>query len=423
VRAREVSVRELVELSLARLERLDPVLTCVVTLLPERALARADALDRALAEDPGAWSGPLFGIPFGAKDLFAARGGPTSWGSPLCREQVFDFDATAIERLEAAGAVLVAKLSLGELAWGDEWFGGTTKNPWKPEQGSSGSSAGSASAVAAGCVPFALGTETLGSIVSPAQRCGASGLRPSFGRVSRHGAMTLSWSMDKVGVLARSAVDCGIVLAALAGPDGRDPSVVERPLGRTAAAPLAGRRIGRSEAAFAAAGEAERAVLAELERLGAELVPFEAPELPLEALLVTLEVEAAAAFDELVRTGREEELVRQGEQAWPNVMRRAQLVPAVDYLRAQRLRTEACLALGRALEGLDLVVHPPYAEGLLGATNLTGQPSLTVPCGFRDDGTPIGISFTANLYDETRLVALVAAWQEASGHHRRHPDL
>jgi Asp-tRNA(Asn)/Glu-tRNA(Gln) amidotransferase A subunit family amidase len=421
VRARAVSSVELAELALTRLEALDPRLLCVVTPMRERALARAAELDRELAD--GRWRGPLHGIPYGAKDLFAVRGAPTTWGSALFREQRFDEDATAIARLEEAGAVLVAKLSLGELAWGDVWFGGTTKNPWNLEQGSSGSSAGSASAVVAGCVPFALGSETLGSVVSPSARCGATGLRPTFGRVSRHGAMTLSWSMDKVGVLARSVRDAALVLEVIHGPDGRDPTVHAFPFRAGEAADPRGWRVGFDQAAFADAGDAERAVLDDLRALGVELVPLTLPEAPLAALLTTLSVEAATAFDELTRSGDDERMVRQVEQAWPNALRTARTVPAVEYLRASRERTLLMHAVAQAFDGLDAVVHPSFAGGFLQTTNLTGQPCVAAPLGLREDGTPGSITFTGRLYGEERLCALVQAWQARTGHHLLHPDL
>jgi Asp-tRNA(Asn)/Glu-tRNA(Gln) amidotransferase A subunit family amidase len=421
VRSRKVSCAELCETFLARLKHVDERLLCVVTFTEERARAQAAALDRELAD--GHWRGPLHGIPWGAKDLLAVSGTPTTWGSRVYEDQRFDEDATVVRRLDATGAVLIAKLSLGELAWGDVWFRGTTRNPWNPEQGSSGSSAGSAAAVAAGGVAFSLGSETLGSIVSPSARCGASSLRPTFGRVSRHGAMTLSWSMDKLGVLARSAQDAALVFAAIQGPDGKDPSVQDRPFAPSAPVPVAGWRVGVPKGAFDEASDAERRVLGDLEGLGVELVDVEVPDYPLDALLTILSVEAATAFDGLVRDGRDDRLVRQVEQAWPNVFRTAELVPAVEYLSANRVRADLMRDFDAALGDVDVLVHPSFAAGLLQITNLTGHPAVVVPCGFRDDKTPISITFTGRLFGEERLLALVAAWQAVTDHHLRHPDL
>jgi Asp-tRNA(Asn)/Glu-tRNA(Gln) amidotransferase A subunit family amidase len=422
VRSRKVSCVELCETYLARLKEVDASLLCIVTLLPERARAQAEALDRELAE--GTWRGPLHGIPWGAKDLLAVAGAPTTWGSTIYAEQTFDEDATVVRRLDAAGAVLIAKLSLGELAWGDVWFRGMTRNPWNRDKGSSGSSAGSAAAVAAGGVAFSIGSETLGSIVSPSTRCGNSSLRPTFGRVSRHGSMALSWSMDKLGVLARSAQDAALVFDVIQGPDGLDGTVHDMPFEPSGPVDVSGWRVGYTKGAFERAGENEQAVLKTLDALGVELVEFEAPRaVPVAGLLTILSVEAAAAFDHLTRSGRDDEMVRQEERAWPNVFRAAQFIPAVEYVRANRLRTELMHAMNAQLEGLDAVVHPPFADGILSISNLTGHPCFVAPCGFESNGMPESISFTGLLFGETKLLALVEAWQVATEHHTRHPDL
>lgn len=420
VRSRQVSCVELAELALDRLEALDPKLHCVITLTAERALEQAAALDREL--DEGHWRGLLHGIPYGAKDLLAVRGFRTTWGAKPFESQVIDEDASVVEKLDAAGAVLVAKLSLGALAMGDVWFGGTTRNPWNLEQGSSGSSAGSAAAVAAGCVPFAIGSETLGSIVSPSARCGNSSLRPTFGRVGRGGAMALSWSMDKLGPLCRSVLDAAIVFDAIRGPDGRDPDAVDRPFTVPVGFDVAGVRVGYTPALFEGQERLER-VLAELEALGLELVPFEEPELPVWEQMVILSCEAACAFDELTRSNRDDELVRQGADAWPNLFRVARLVPAVEYLRAWRVRTLLMRDFDRRMAQVDVVVHPARGGRLLGVANLTGHPTVVLPGGFRENGTPWAISFTGQLYDEARLLAVADAWQRRTGHHLRHPDL
>ena len=417
VRSRRVSCRELAELSLARLRRLDETLKCVVTLTEERALRQADALDREIAE--GRWRGPLHGIPYGAKDLFAVKGYPTTWGAKPYAAQTIDADAAVVERLDAAGAVLVAKLSLGALAMGDVWFGGRTNNPWNVEQGSSGSSAGSAAAVAAGGVAFALGTETLGSIVSPSERCGCTSLRPTFGRVSRHGAMSLSWSMDKVGPLCRSAADAALVFRAIHGADPRDPASVDAPFA-VAAPDVKGWRVGYLEGPGERVPE-YRKVLEELKALGVVLVPADLPRYPVAAMRFLLMAEAAAAFDELTRDGLDDRLTRQDPAAWPNQLRTARLIPAVEYIQAQRMRTRLMEDFGKAWDGFDFLVHPSFLGDLLLTTNLTGHPTAVAPAGFRDDGTPYGMSFTGRLLWDDRLLALVAAWQRTTDHHRRRP--
>lgn len=422
VRSRKVSCVELAELALARLVEADETLHCVISLCEERAMERAEALDREL--DEGHWRGLLHGIPYGAKDLFAAKGTRTTWGAKPFEDQVIGRDAAVIRKLEDAGAVLVAKLSLGALAMGDVWFGGTTRNPWQPSQGSSGSSAGSAAAVAAGCVPFALGTETLGSIVSPSARCGNSSLRPTFGRVSRDGAMALSWSMDKIGPLCRSLQDAAIVFDAIRGADGLDPSARDAPFHVSGPVDVTGWRVGYEPELFERAqrrAPGVAAVLDELKAMGCELVPIELPDLPTGDLMVILEAEAATAFDELTRSGRDDELTRQSDDAWPNSFRKAQLVPAVEYLRANRVRTELCRAMDRAMAGIELYVHPSFGGASLAVTNLTGHPTAIAPCGFREDGTPYSICFTGQLYGETRLLALAEAWQARTEFHRKHP--
>ncbi len=420
VRRREVSCVELTSMYLTRLRRLDQSLYCVVSVTEERALSRARELDLEL--ERGHWRGPLHGIPYGAKDLLAARGAPTTWGAEPFRWQKFDFDATVIERLDEAGAVLIAKLSLGSLAMGDEWFRARTRNPWNTAQGSSGSSAGSAAAVVAGGVAFAIGSETLGSIVSPSDLCGASSIRPTFGRVPRHGAMTLSWTMDKLGPMARSVQDAAIVLAAIHGADGRDADAVTRPFAVPIGVDVRGLRVGVPRAELE--GEGARAlapVLADLRELGCELVPIDPPEFPVWDLMVILTVEAAAAFDAFTRGSDDDLLVRQGADAWPNLLRVARLIPAVEYLQASRARTRLMRQMDGVFAGVDALVHASRSGPLLGITNLTGHPTVVLPAAPREDGTPTSVSFTGQLYDEARLVALASAWQERGGHHLRRP--
>jgi Asp-tRNA(Asn)/Glu-tRNA(Gln) amidotransferase A subunit family amidase len=421
VRARKVSCRALTEMYLARLERVDEELHCVVSFTRERALAQADVLDEELAH--GKWRGPLHGIPWGAKDLLAVRGTPTTWGAKPFEDQVIDVDATVVQRLDAAGAILIAKLSLGSLAMGDVWFRGKTRNPWNPERGSSGSSAGSASATAAGAVVFAIGSETLGSIVSPSVVCGTSSLRPTFGRVSRYGAMALSWSMDKLGPLCRSAEDCWLVMRAIQGPDGLDPSVQSVPWtdAPLESFDLAGLRVGIPRGAFDEERTGEK-TLEEFEALGVTLVDVDLPEFTASDLLIVLSAEAATAFDELTRDGRDELLTEQGAESWPNTFRAARLIPAVEYLRAQRMRTQLMLAMERCMRDVDVLIHPPFAGDVLGITNLTGHPTFVAPCRFDDRSMPRSICLTGQLFDEERLLALAARWQASTDHHRRHPD-
>ena len=422
VRTGQVSSVELTEMYLARLRRHGPTLQCVVTLTEERALEQAERADEELAR--GVYRGPLHGIPWGAKDLLAVRGYPTTWGARPFREQEVDDDATVVRRLDEAGAVLVAKLTLGALAMGDVWFGGTTKNPWKLDEGSSGSSAGSAAATVAGLVGFSIGSETLGSIVSPSNRCGATGLRPTFGRVSRAGAMALSWSMDKLGPICRSVEDCALVLDAIHGSDGRDPTARSVPFGWDAGTPLSELRVGYYRSAFESddASSFDRRALEAVRALGVELVPVELPDrYPTGALRVILSAEAAAAFDDLTRSGRDEELVRQDEGAWPNAFRTARFIPAVEYIQANRVRTMLMGAVDAALEGVDAFVTPSYGGDVLLTTNLTGHPAVVVPSGFENDGTPESVSFIGALWRDAAALRLAKAYQDATGHHTQRP--
>jgi Asp-tRNA(Asn)/Glu-tRNA(Gln) amidotransferase A subunit family amidase len=420
---RKVTSEALTRLFLARLKRFDPQLLAVVSLTEERALAEARAADAELAA--GKWRGPLHGVPYGAKDLLAARGAPTTWGSPIFKSQTFDKDAAAIRKLTEAGAVLLAKLSLGELAWGDVWYGGQTKNPWNPARGSSGSSAGPASAVAAGLIPFALGSETLGSIVSPATECGVTGLRPSFGRVARSGAMALAWSMDKLGPLCRSAEDCALVLDAIRGSDQGDAAAVDAPLRYAPRSDLRGVRLGVLQAAFDRdhdGKENDLAALEPLRKLGATLVPFELPALPIAQLTIMLTAEASAAFDELTRSGKDAQMVRQIENAWPNVFRRGRLIPAVEYIQASRVRALLIEEMAKRMAGLDALVAPSKGE-LLVLTNLTGHPAVVVPDGFTKDGVPTSLTFVGQLLREGEVLSIAQAWQDATRFHLKRPPL
>ena len=437
IRTKRVSAEQLTRMYLARLERYDPQLQCVVSLTTERALRQARELDAELAR--GRYRGPLHGIPWGAKDLLAAKGYKTTWGAGPYREQVIDQDAEVVRRLDDAGAVLVAKLTLGELAQGDRWFGGTTKNPWKLDQGSSGSSAGPASATAAGLVAFSIGSETLGSISSPSTRCGVTGLRPTFGRVPRTGAMALSWTMDKLGPMCRSAEDCALVFDAIRGPDGRDKSCIDAPFAWDATLSPSQLRIGFVKSAFdlpvTDPENAERRIhptkpydddsLEALRRAGARLIQVELPDLPYDAMRIILTAEAAAAFDELTRSNRDQELVQQGRFDWPNTFRTARFIPAVDYINANRVRSNAMEAWDKVFRDVDVIVTPTSAAGLsqLVATNLTGHPAVILPHGFREDGTPVSLTFLGRLFGERELLAVAHGYQQVTDWHLRHPSL
>ena len=424
IRTRKLTSTELTRLSLERLKKYDPQLRCVITLTEELALKQAARADSEMAR--GKYRGPLHGIPYGAKDLLAAKGYKTTWGAVPYKDQVLDYDATVIRKLEEAGAVLVAKLSLGELAWGDVWYADTTRNPWNLEQGSSGSSAGSASAVAAGLVPFAIGSETWGSIVSPSTRCGAVGLRPTYGRVSRTGAMALSWSMDKLGPICRTAEDCALVFDAIRGPDGIDQTVFDPAFNYKVEIDPKNLRIGylkkdlEQDSAFQ---KQNSAVLEKLKEMGFDLIEIELPDLPVEAMQIILSVEAAAAFDELTRSSRDDLMVRQIRDAWPNVLRASRFIPAVEYIRANRLRTILIDKMSKVLTDIDIYVSPSFEGDNLLLTNLTGHPCVVLPDGFDGEGNPTSITFIGRLYGEGTLLSFAEKYQEATDFHRQHPPL
>jgi Asp-tRNA(Asn)/Glu-tRNA(Gln) amidotransferase A subunit family amidase len=437
IRRRIITPSELTRMYLARLKKYDPQLLAVITLTEDRALAQAKVLDAELAR--GKYRGPLHGIPWGAKDLLAVKGYKTTWGAGPYKNQVIDDDATVVQRLDAAGAILVAKLTLGELAQGDIWFGGTTKNPWKLDQGSSGSSAGPAAATSAGLVGFTIGSETLGSISSPSTRVGVTGLRPTFGRVPRTGAMALSWTMDKLGPICRSAEDCALVLDAIYGPDGLDPTVTSEPFHWDANLNIRKLRIGYFKTAFDLpvtdpkdekrtlhfTKPFDDAALATLRKLGLNLIPVEVPDVPYDPMRIILTAEAAAAFDELTRTDRDKELVQQGKFDWANTFRTARFIPAVDYINANRVRSLAVAKWDELFKTVDVIVSPTSAANLaqLVATNLTGQPAVILPHGFRADGTPVSLTFLAGLYKEAELIAVASAYQRATDFHLKHPTM
>ncbi len=428
IETRRLSSIQLTTMYLERLKRYGPKLECVVTLTEELAFEQARRADEEIAG--GNYRGPLHGIPWGAKDLLAVPDYRTTWGAEPYKEQVIAETATVARRLEEAGAVLVAKLTLGALAMGDVWYGGQTRNPWDYEQGSSGSSAGPSAATAAGLVGFGIGTETLGSIVSPCTRCGTTGLRPTFGRVSRYGAMALSWSMDKIGPICRSVEDCALVFEAIYGPDGKDLAVADLPFDWDAELDVRGLRVGYLKSAFEAEREREpewkafdEAVLETLRYLGLDLTSIELPDLPVNAMRTVLSVEAAAAFDELTRSGRDDLMKRQDPGAWPNSFRQSRMVPAVEYIQANRARTLLLEAMAEVMSEVDVYVTPSYGGSNLTLTNLTGHPCVVLPNGFREDGTPTSISFIGKLYGESETLAVARAYQEATDFHLRHPVL
>ncbi|MFC1502402.1 amidase [bacterium] len=424
IKTQQITSTELTKMYLARLKKYGPVLECVITLTEGVALHQARQADKEIAA--GNYRGPLHGIPWGAKDLLATTGNRTTWGAMPYKDQVIDEDATVVKRLREAGAVLVAKLSMGALAWGDVWFGGRTRNPWNIEQGSSGSSAGSAAAVSAGLVAFAIGTETWGSIISPSTRCRVTGLRPTFGRVSRYGAMALSWSMDKIGPICRSVEDCAVVFNAIKGTDGKDLTVVDRPFQWDPYLPLRKIRIGHLKNIFdrdSTNVEKNQTLLNILRQRGADLIPVELPDFPVYPISFILNAEAAAAFDELTRSNRDDLLVRQVRQAWPNVFRQARFIPAVEYIQANRIRTMLMQAMAEKMKGIDVFVAPSYGGSTLLLTNLTGHPAVVVPVGENKEGRSMSISFIGNLFEEGKTLAVARAFQEATDFHLMYPDL
>ena len=449
IRTRKVSSVELTKMYLSRLKKYGPKLLCVVTLTEDLAMKQAQAADDDLKR--GKYRGPLHGIPWGAKDLFATKGIKTTWGAEPYRDQVIDYDATVVERLRNAGAVLVAKLSMGALAQGPKWFGGVTRNPWVPDedrQGSSGSSAGPASATSAGLVGFSIGTETLGSIVSPSSRCGVTGLRPTYGRASRYGAMGLSWTMDKIGPICRGVEDCAAALDAIYGPDGRDMTVGDAPFNWSADMPLSSLRVGYLKAEFETtpqpnANEQQRRLtdqrnamykdaLAALEKAGVKMTPIELPKFPTGNIRFLLSAEAATAFDDITRDGRVNQLSGQDPGDWPNTFRTSRFIPAVEYLRAQRARVLLMREMDKLMSQWDVFVSPAPGSASLTITNLTGHPAVCLPCGFLDipgpnngplQHLPQAIMFTGGLYDEASPLRIALAFEKATPWHTMHPKV
>ncbi len=424
IRERRITSEKLTKMYIKRLKEYSDTLKCLITLTEDLALKQARQADREIRQ--GNYRGPLHGIPYGLKDLVSVEGYKTTWGAAAYKNQELEGNATVYKKLKEAGGVLVAKLSMGALAMGDVWYGGTTKNPWDLEQGSSGSSAGSASATVAGLVGFSIGTETYGSIVSPSTRCGASGLRPTFGRVSRAGAMALSWTMDKIGPICRTIQGSAMVFDAIRGPDQVDLTVRDLPFSYNAQKDVSQLKVGYLKELFNKdyhSRHNDSVALEKIRNLGVDLEPVAMPDsIPVSPQLIILEAEAATAFDKLTRSGRDSLLVAQHKNAWPNIFRKSRFVPAVEYIKANRLRKILSDQVNRLFQDYDVIVAPSFGGNQLLATNLTGHPCAVVPNGFDEEGHPTSISFLGNLYEEGKILELATAYQKATGHEEQNPE-
>ncbi|MBT5782630.1 MAG: amidase [Candidatus Marinimicrobia bacterium] len=421
IRTRQITSEELTRMYIERLKEYGPQLECVITVTEELGIKQARKADEEIKN--GRYLGPLHGIPYGAKDLLAVSGYKTTWGANTHKDQIINETATVIKKLENSGAVLIAKLTLGALAWGDIWYGGKTRNPWDIEKGSSGSSAGPGSATAAGLVAFSIGSETWGSIISPSSVNGVTGLRPSFGTISKSGAMALSWSMDKLGPMCRSVDDCALVYNAIKGPDKIDHSVVDVPFQVPNKKELTSLRVGYIKSAFENEKTTlnDKNVLLKLKELGFDLIPIELPEFPTNSLSFLLNVEAAAAFDELTRNNTDALLTRQIKWAWPNIFRQARHVPAVEYIQANRARVLLNQKMADLFLNIDVYVAPSFWKDNLLRTNLTGHPCVVLPNGFNEEGLPTSISFIGNLYKDGQVIAVSQAYQRKTDWHKKYP--
>jgi Asp-tRNA(Asn)/Glu-tRNA(Gln) amidotransferase A subunit family amidase len=421
VESRQIKPSELTRLYLARLKKYDPQLHCVVTLTEELALSQAKQADEEIAA--GTYRGPLHGIPFGLKDLLAVRGTKTTWGMSPFKDRVIDADATVYSRLTKAGAILVAKLSTGALAVTAQWFGGLTRNPWNTEQDASGSSAGPGSATAAGLVGFSIGTDTGGSIIGPSTRNGVTGLRPTFGRVSRYGAMTLAWTQDTVGPMCRSSEDCALVLDAISGPDGKDNTLLDVPFNWDATADVKTLRVGYLRSAFegGASDDTRRNnedALRVIRSLGVTVVPFDLPDVPIEAIDFIRYAETAAAFDDVTRAGILTQVEQGPEQSRrPDEIRSAYFIPAVEFIQANRFRMRVMQQVDQALGDLDLFIGSNQA-----LTNRTGHPVISVPNGF-SEGSPTALHLTGKIFGEQEILLLAHAFQAKTNFHLQHPRI
>lgn len=421
IKSKQISSVELTKFYIERIKKYNNQLFCIITITEDLALQQAKLADDEIAA--GKYRGMLHGIPFGAKDLLSTVNYPTTWGATPYKNQIINENATVIQKLNEAGAILIAKTSMGALAWGDVWFGGTTKNPWDISTGSSGSSAGSASSVSAGLMPFAIGTETLGSIVSPSTVCGTTGLRPTFGRVSRHGAMALSWTMDKIGPIARTAEDCALVFYHIYGSDGKDLSVQDYPFNYKADLDIKKLRIGYLKSNFERNypfKQQDSIVLELLKKEGINLIPIELPELPY--LSPILSAESAAAFDELTRSNKDDLLERQIKNAWPNKFRESRFIPAVEYIQANRKRKILMDEMKeKVFSKIDVYLNPSWGGTSLTITNYTGHPCMVIPNGFIK-GKPTSITITGNLYQESQVISLAHFIQTKTAFHKQHPS-
>ena len=425
IQSGQVTSVELTKIYLDRLKTYGDTLHCVITLTEDLAMQQAKKADEDL--EKGIYHGPLHGIPYGLKDLLVVEGYKTTWGAEPYKSQELKGSATVYERLRDHGAILVAKLSMGALAMGDIWYKDTTRNPWDLQQGSSGSSAGSASATSAGLVGFSIGTETYGSIVSPSTRCGVTGLRPTFGRVSRAGAMALSWTMDKIGPICRSANGCAMVFDAIYGPDNIDRTVTDYPFHYDATKNVQELKVAYLKELFQEdypGKENDSLTLDKLREMGIEMKPVKLPsEVPVSPLLTILNAESAAAFDALTRSGKDDQLVQQHSNAWPNIFRTARFIPAAEYINANRIRTLLIDNLNQWMKDYDVVVTPSFGGNQLLMTNLTGHPCVVVPNGFDEDNHPTSISFIGNLYDEGTLLEFAHHYQSQTSHDDQKPPL
>ena len=425
LRNKSMTSVELTRFFIERIKKYADTLQCVVSLTESIALEQASKADEELKK--GIDRGPLHGIPYGLKDLFAVKNTNTTWGAQPYKDQKIDQDAYVYTRLKEAGGVLVAKFSLGALAMGDYWFAGRTKNPWNTTLGSSGSSAGSASATVAGLVPFAIGTETHGSIISPSHTCGATGLRPTFGSTSRSGAMTLSWSLDKVGPICRSAEDAATVFSFIHGTDGKDESAVNRSFNLSNKSGIKNLRIGYAKNHFERldSNSQEWGVIKAFREQGIEVQPMYLPDTDIykfDIIGLVIGAEAAAAFDEFTRVGLDDQMTRQTRYDWPNYFRVSRMIPAVEYVNANRHRSVMMQKMNQAMQEYDVIITPSFGNRQLAITNLTGHPALCMPIGFTKQGTPNSITFLANLYREEELMAVGSFFQKITDHDEKHPD-
>ena len=426
IRNKKITSVELTQFFIDRLKKYGDTLQCVISYTGDIAMMQAARADKEIAA--GKYRGLLHGIPYGLKDLFAVRGTKTTWGAEPYKNQVIDNDCYVFNKLTEAGAVLVAKLTLGALAMDDYWFGGRTKNPWKMLEGSSGSSAGSAAATVAGLVPFAIGTETYGSIISPSTVCGATGLRPTFGAISRSGAMALCWSLDKTGPICRSAEDAAIVFNYLHGTDGKDASAVRMPFNYTGKADVSKMKIAYAKNYFNKDDTLgnELATLDVFKKMGAHLIPIDFPDsgtYNFNMMGIVIGAECAAAFDEFTRSGTDRQMTRQGKNDWPTQFRAARFIPAVEYVNANRHRTLLMKKINDVINNYDVIICPTWGGSQCAITNLTGHPAISIPTGFDNKNLPTSITLVGRLYDEATLLAIAKAYQQATPWDKMHPKM